>query len=171
MHRPSRARRRDSAHAPRRGHARSGRIGAGGAAPGRGRREAGDRRQRHRRRPRAPRRGGAGARGRDGLANQVAQDSNASRLGVESCSSRIVAKGGALYTNASWDLVDATLSADFDWNAVPLADLPQELQSMTREQQVAARIAYFEAPRTYLFTTYATVFSRILNWKAVAYAG
>jgi hypothetical protein len=79
-----------------------------------------------------------GARGKVGLANQVAQDGNASRLGVESCSSRIVAKGGALYTNASWDLVDATLADGFDWNAVPLADLPKELQSMTREQQVAA---------------------------------
>ena len=79
-----------------------------------------------------------GPRGRDGLANQVAQDGNASRLGVESCSSRIVAKGGALYTNASWDLVDATLTEGFDWNALPLADLPKELQSMTRAQQVAS---------------------------------
>jgi hypothetical protein len=79
-----------------------------------------------------------GSRGKDGLANQVAQDANASRLGVESCSSRIVAKGGALYTNASWDLVDATLAQGFDWKAVSLADLPKELQSMTREQQVAA---------------------------------
>lgn len=78
-----------------------------------------------------------GPRGRDGLANQVAQDGNASRLGVESCSSRIVAKGGALYTNASWDLVDATLVEGFDWNALPVADLPEELQSMTRERQVA----------------------------------
>jgi hypothetical protein len=78
-----------------------------------------------------------GARGRDGLANQVAQDANASRLGVESCSSRIVAKGGALYTNASWDLVDATVAEGFDWDALPLADLPQELQSMTPEQRAA----------------------------------
>jgi hypothetical protein len=79
-----------------------------------------------------------GPRGRDGLANQIAQDGNASRLGVESCSSRIVAKGGALYTNASWDLVDAALTDGFDWDAVPLADLPEELRSKTREQRVAA---------------------------------
>jgi hypothetical protein len=78
-----------------------------------------------------------GPRGRDGLANQVAQDGNASRLGVESCSSRIVAKGGALYTNASWDLVDAALAEGFDWDALRLADLPQQLQSMTREEQMA----------------------------------
>lgn len=79
-----------------------------------------------------------GPRGADGLTNQVAQDGNASRLGVESCSSRIVAKGGALYTNASWDLVDASLTEEFDWETLPLADLPKELQSMTREQRVAA---------------------------------
>jgi hypothetical protein len=79
-----------------------------------------------------------GPRGRDGLANQVAQDGNASRLGVDSCSSRIVAKGGALYSNASWDLVDATATEGFDWDDVPLAELPKELQSMSRERRVAA---------------------------------
>ncbi len=49
-----------------------------------------------------------------------------------------MARGGALYTNASWDLVDATLTEGFDWNALPLAEFPKELQSMTREQQVAS---------------------------------
>jgi hypothetical protein len=49
-----------------------------------------------------------------------------------------VAKGGALFTNGSWDLVDATVASGFDWATVPLVDLPKELQSMTREQQVAA---------------------------------
>ncbi len=77
-----------------------------------------------------------GPRGRDGLENQVAQDGNASRLGVESCSSRIVTKGGALYTNASWDLVDAAQVDGFEWNSVPHADLPAELQPMTHEQRV-----------------------------------
>ena len=79
-----------------------------------------------------------GARGQDGLANQVAQDGNASRLGVESCSSRIVAKGGALYTNASWDLVDATQAEGFNWNSLRPDELPAELQSMTHEQRVVA---------------------------------
>jgi hypothetical protein len=78
-----------------------------------------------------------GARGQDGLANQIAQDGNASRLGVESCSSRIVAKGGALYSNQSWDLVDAAGAEGFDWDSLQVADLPPELQSMTREQQTA----------------------------------
>jgi hypothetical protein len=67
----------------------------------------------------------------DGLANQVAQDTNASRLGVQSCSSRIVAKGSALYTNASWDLVDASLEEGFTWASVGVHDLPEALQSMS----------------------------------------
>ena len=77
-----------------------------------------------------------GEKGQDGLTNQIAQDSNASRLGVQSCSSRIVAKGGALYNNASWDLVDKTLEEGFDWDTISLADLPEEMQSMTVDESV-----------------------------------
>jgi len=89
-----------------------------------------------------------GEKGQDGLTNQVAQDSNASRLGVQSCSSRIVAKGGALYNNASWDLVDKSLEEGFDWDTVSPADLPEEMQSMTAEERVefiAAKRAQREA--------------------------
>lgn len=84
-----------------------------------------------------------GERGRDGLANQVAQDANASRLGVQSCSSRIVAKGSALYNNASWDLVDRALEADFDWSDLALGDLPEEMREMTAEE----RIGFIESKR------------------------
>jgi hypothetical protein len=77
-----------------------------------------------------------GEKGQDGLTNQIVQDSNASRLGVQSCSSRIVAKGGALYNNASWDLVDKTLEEGFDWDTISLADLPEEMQSMTLDESV-----------------------------------
>jgi hypothetical protein len=76
-----------------------------------------------------------GEKGADGLANQVAQDSNASRLGVQSCSSRIVAKGSALYNNASWDLVDKTLEEGFDWDALSLSELPEELREMSDEER------------------------------------
>ncbi|MCP3978535.1 MAG: VWA domain-containing protein [bacterium] len=77
-----------------------------------------------------------GEKGQNGLANQIAQDGNASRLGVQSCSSRIVAKGGALYNNASWDLVDRTLEEGFGWDAISVADLPEEMQAMTAEEKV-----------------------------------
>jgi hypothetical protein len=75
-----------------------------------------------------------GPNGSDGLANQVAQDGNASRLGVQSCSSRIVAKGTSLYTNASWDLVDRAGVEGFDWDSIALADLPESLQSMSADE-------------------------------------
>ena len=77
-----------------------------------------------------------GEKGQDGMTNQIAQDSNASRLGVQSCSSRIVAKGGALYNNASWDLVDKTLEEGFEWDTISLADLPENMQSMTAGERV-----------------------------------
>ena len=77
-----------------------------------------------------------GEKGQDGLTNQIAQDSNASRLGVQSCSSRIVAKGGALYNNASWDLVDKSLEDGFNWDAISPADLPEEMQSMTMDETI-----------------------------------
>jgi len=77
-----------------------------------------------------------GEKGLAGLANQIAQDGNASRLGVQSCSSRIVAKGGALYNNASWDLVDKTLEEGFDWDSATLGELPENVLEMTLEQRV-----------------------------------
>ncbi|MEM7354800.1 MAG: vWA domain-containing protein [Acidobacteriota bacterium] len=85
-----------------------------------------------------------GPRGHEGLANQVAQDSNASSLGIQSCSSRIVAKGGALYNNASWDLVDAALADDFRWSLIHERDLPAAMRAMSPEQ----RVAYVDAKRT-----------------------
>ena len=47
-----------------------------------------------------------------------------------------LAKGGALYNNASWDLVDAALEEGFDWTALSLDDLPPEMRSMTHEQRM-----------------------------------
>ena len=85
-----------------------------------------------------------GEKGSAGLANQIAQDSNASRLGVQSCSSRIVAKGGALYNNASWDLVDKSLEEGFHWEMLSLADLPEELREMSDEE----RNGFIQAKRT-----------------------
>ena len=78
-----------------------------------------------------------GPSGRDGFANQVAQDTNATRLGVESCSSRIVAKGSAFYDNASWDLVDATLKEGFRWSSLTDEDLPEEMRPMALEERRA----------------------------------
>jgi hypothetical protein len=89
-----------------------------------------------------------GPNGSDGLANQLAQDGNASRLGVQSCSSRIVAKGTSLYTNASWDLVDLAGTEGFDLDSIPTHELPEALQSMSHEelaQYIASRRAERES--------------------------
>jgi hypothetical protein len=56
-------------------------------------------------------------------------------LGVQSCSSRIVAKGGALYNNASWDLVDKSLEEGFDWEMLSLSDLPEVLREIGKEER------------------------------------
>lgn len=87
-----------------------------------------------------------GAQGMAGLANQRVQDNNASRLGVESCSSRVVAKGSALYDNSSWDLVDATLQDGFQWSALRDSDLPEELRPLTPEER-QAHVAGLRATR------------------------
>jgi hypothetical protein len=85
-----------------------------------------------------------GKHGENGLSNQIAQDSNATRLGVQSCSSRIVAKGTALYTNAAWDLVDRVLEDDFRWESLYDEDLPEAMRAMT----VEGRQAFVNAKRT-----------------------
>ncbi len=75
--------------------------------------------------------------GAAGLANQVAQDANATRVGVQSCSSRIVAKGTALYDNAHWDLVDAARDAAFKWDDLLDADLPENLRGLSTSDRRA----------------------------------
>ena len=45
-----------------------------------------------------------------------------------------MAKGGALYNNASWDLVDKSLEEGFDWEALSLSDLPEALREMSNEE-------------------------------------
>lgn len=75
--------------------------------------------------------------GAAGLTNQQAQDNNATRLGVQSCSSRVVAKGSALYDNASWDLVDAAQKEDFQWAALRDSDLPEVLRPLSQPEREA----------------------------------
>lgn len=72
-----------------------------------------------------------GAAGREGAANQVAQDRNAAAVAPAAGAQRAVAKGSALYTNARWDLVDAAQDEAFKLEDVPEADLPEELRDMT----------------------------------------
>ena len=65
-----------------------------------------------------------GEKGPEALANLLAQDVNARRLGAQSCGSRIAAKACAIYKTASWDLVDAVSEEGFVLADVKQEDLP-----------------------------------------------
>ncbi len=76
-----------------------------------------------------------GETGAPGLANQVAEESNAAQQGMQSC--------GAPDNSASWDLVAKTLEDGFDWKVLSLSDLPEALREMSHEE----RNAFIEAKR------------------------
>ena len=80
---------------------------------------------------------GYGRDGRDGLARQLRQDSNASGLNAPAAAQRASAKAGGLYTNAAWDLVDASKGKDFDITKVKNEDLPEPMQKMSDAEKKA----------------------------------
>lgn len=85
-----------------------------------------------------------GSRGRAYQMNQLEQDANAAKLGAQSSSSRVVAKGGGLYVNAKWDLVDASNQEDFRLEDVAEDELPEKMRDMTPKQ----RQAYVDGMKT-----------------------
>ena len=76
-----------------------------------------------------------GKHGAAGLANQIAQDKNAAKMGAQSCGSRVAAKGCALYNSATWDLVDALRKKGFRLAAIESNELPHFMRSMTPVQR------------------------------------
>jgi hypothetical protein len=68
--------------------------------------------------------------GREGAANQMAQDANAERLGQQSAVSRAAAKASGLYRNERWDLVDAVAKGEKKVKDMKEADLPAPMQTM-----------------------------------------
>lgn len=72
--------------------------------------------------------------GKDGCmwaANQVAQDANAVGLNPAAAAQRCQTKGGVLYANPHWDLVDACRDPKFDWGSVKKDELPEALRAMS----------------------------------------
>ncbi|WP_347373901.1 vWA domain-containing protein [Aequorivita sp. Q41] len=61
---------------------------------------------------------------------QKEQDENAAEYSIANAVSRTISKGSHLYTNSSWDLVDAEAEADFKYEKLKKEDLPQELKGM-----------------------------------------
>jgi hypothetical protein len=78
-----------------------------------------------------------GAQGMAGQARQKAQDSNASSANKGAAVSRAFTKGSRLYSNSTWDLVDAVNDKKIDLDSVQSADLPSALQGLTPEQRRA----------------------------------
>jgi len=78
-----------------------------------------------------------GAAGAEAKMNQVEQDANAQSLNTATAAQRCSTKGGALYWNGHWDLVDACKQEDFKLADVKDADLPEVMQAMTLEQKQA----------------------------------
>jgi hypothetical protein len=71
-------------------------------------------------------------------ARQLAQDGNAADKAQSGAAvQRTLTKASSNYLNATWDLVDASKSKDFDITKVKEADLPGEMKKMTVEERQA----------------------------------
>ncbi len=78
-----------------------------------------------------------GEKGAWGAANQVQQDANAQTLSSAVVAARCSTKGGVLYSNEHWDLVDACKQESFKLADVKDEDLPESMRGKTLEQKQA----------------------------------
>ncbi len=76
-----------------------------------------------------------GAQGEWHASNQQRQDANAAGVAPAAAAQRCVAKGGAIYDNRGWDLVDACKDSNFKLDTVQADQLPESMRSMTPEQR------------------------------------
>jgi Mg-chelatase subunit ChlD len=77
-----------------------------------------------------------GKEGAQALANQKAQDTNAEKAAPAAGAARAATKGGALYRNDRWDLVDRMKNdPSFDVKKVPVEELCDELKKLTPEER------------------------------------
>jgi len=65
---------------------------------------------------------------------QEEQDANAAEYSKANAVSRTVSKGSHLYTNSTWDLVDAEKEADFSFDKLKKDELPQELKGKSSSE-------------------------------------
>jgi hypothetical protein len=71
-----------------------------------------------------------GRRGATGAANQTAQDAAAATLAPAVLADRVASKSSAQYSNAGWDLIDASKQKDFDVNKLKDEELPAEMRKL-----------------------------------------
>jgi hypothetical protein len=75
-----------------------------------------------------------GTRGEMKQTMQQEQDANAEEYSKANAVSRTVSKGSHLYTNSTWDLVDAEKEAGFSYDKLKKDELPQELKGKTTSE-------------------------------------
>jgi len=68
------------------------------------------------------------------IMQQSVEDSNAMSYSGANAVSRTVSKSSHLYTNASWDLVDAEQEKDFNYDDLEDEDLPEELKGKNKSE-------------------------------------
>lgn len=65
---------------------------------------------------------------------QLEQDANAAEYSIANAVNRTVSKGSHLYTNSTWDLVDAEKEADFSYDKLKKDELPKELKGKSTSE-------------------------------------
>ncbi|MCM4154328.1 VWA domain-containing protein [Arenibacter sp. N53] len=75
-----------------------------------------------------------GALGAAKIQQQSAQDDNAMEMEEVVAVKRAVSKSSRLYSNSSWDLVDASKEKDFDISKIKKEQLPMELQGKSKAE-------------------------------------
>ncbi len=75
-----------------------------------------------------------GAHGRSKMELQSKQDSNAAELNEVVVVKRAVSKSSRIYSNSSWDLVDAEKKKGFSYRTLNKKSLPKELQNKSSEE-------------------------------------
>ncbi|CAN0391595.1 unnamed protein product, partial [Scytosiphon promiscuus] len=75
-----------------------------------------------------------GALGAAKIPQQSAQDSNAMEMEEAVAVKRAVSKSSRLYTNSSWDLVDASKAEGFDIDKIEKEQLPTELKEKSKTE-------------------------------------
>lgn len=68
---------------------------------------------------------------------QMSQDANSTNYGAQNKVLRSISKSSHVYSNSSWDLVDAQKSKTFELEKVKTAQLPKEMQKMTLAERKA----------------------------------
>lgn len=88
-----------------------------------------------------------GAMGFVNMNKQSAQDSNALEMEEAVAVKRAVSKSSRLYSNSSWDLVDASGDKDFELSKIKKDQLPEELKGKS-ESEISSFIKAKKSERT-----------------------